>query len=111
MPAALTDHYRCPSDLVSFGVTGQLSSSPDFFELEGITCYGRRSVRSIAATTDDVEIAREVFQGVGRVCLPFDFSEVVANLQLEHYRLTRHGLFDRVSGAGAAPWMSSSASG
>jgi len=102
MPAALTAHYRCPSDLVSFGVTGQLSSSPDFFELGGITCYGRRSVRSIAATTDDVDVAREVFQGAGRVCLPFDFSEVVANLQLEHYRLTRHGLFDRISGAGAS---------
>jgi hypothetical protein len=102
MPAALTDHYRCPSDLVSFGVTGPLSSRPDFFELEGITCYGRRSVPSTAATTDDVDVARAVFPSAGRVCLPFDFSEVVANLQLEHYRVTRHGLFDRVSGAGAA---------
>ena len=102
MPAALTDHYRCPSDLVSFEVTGQLSSSPGFFELGGITCYGRRSVRSTVATTADVDVAREVFQGAGRVCLPFDFSEVVANLQLEHYRLTRHGFFDRISGAGAA---------
>lgn len=100
LPAAFSDHYRCPADIISFSSSGQLSSTPDFFRVGDITCYGRRSVGSLPG--DDAgfsDVSRFVSCEAGRVHLPFDLSEVVENLQWERYRQKRQGLVDRLAGA------------
>ncbi len=99
IPAAFTDHYRCPSDLATFGLTGQLSSTADFFKLGDIVCYGRRTESASKDGINYDDVSRDIRWSAGRVCLPFDFSEVVSNLRLELYDRSSHRLLDRIAGA------------
>jgi hypothetical protein len=80
--AALTDHYRCPPEFASFGLTGQLSSGDRYFKFGGALGYGRCREdhdTGVADLSNDVRYER------GHVRLPFDLAEVVTNLQRERY--------------------------
>jgi len=98
LPAALVDHYRCPTDLAAFGITDELSPTPSFFTLGQTMCYGRRSGGAKRGRAL-VDVAGEVVVGKGYVDLPFDLSEVVTNLQQERYQQGGQGLVQRVSAA------------
>jgi hypothetical protein len=79
---AFTDHYRSPQEFAAFGLTGQLSSSDQFFRFRDALGYGRCwDIRDGTATDlwDAAQLER------GQVKLPFDLSEAVTNLQRERY--------------------------
>ena len=84
----LLEYFRCPEEFADLGVNGTISNEAGFFQFgSGITCYGRCSggppIRNVTThlpiRSDFVKFER------GRLDLPFDFTEVVDNLRLEHY--------------------------
>jgi hypothetical protein len=95
MPAAFVKHYRCPDELVAFGLAGELASSAAFFRLRDTLCYGRPLDR--APRTGVPDLAEFIACEPGRVNLPFDLSEVITNLQLERYVTMRAGLVERIT--------------
>jgi hypothetical protein len=95
MDKAFLDYFRCPSNFAAFETNGELSADEGYFTFGDATCYGRRCggspSRSINGSVPDVSHA-VACNGL-RLRLPFDFSEVVTNLQQERYRQdSRHYL-------------------
>ncbi len=73
MSNPVLNHYRCPANFFDSVVHGELSADAGFFQFgPKITCYGRSSK------------AEASFDGE-RLHLPFDPTEVIDNLRLEHY--------------------------
>ena len=87
MSSAFVDYFRCSPNLARFAPTGELSQGDGFFTFDGTVCYGRPSGLSPSAAVgsapevSDLATCRE-----GTLYLPFDLSEVVANLRHERYR-------------------------
>jgi hypothetical protein len=84
---SVIDYFRCPPGFAAFSVPEDgLSPVNGYFAFNGLTCYGRP--RGTVAG-DAAEALPEVSQYVrcepGSVRLPFDLSEVVANLRHEQY--------------------------
>ena len=93
MNSAFLDYFRCPENVVDWSTVGQPSQSDGFFIFEGSTCFGRPSgmfpSANVAAAPD---VTDSVTGREGSLCLPFDLSEVVANLRYERYHRNRDGL-------------------
>lgn len=89
MDAAFVDYYRCPESFVTFAPSAKLSSSDSgyFYFGPDAVCYGRCSSSSPAkhAANAVYDALPDVTLGGGRVSLPFDPSEVIANLRYERY--------------------------
>jgi len=92
------DYYRCPRQLAGIGVADQLSDEEGFFSFEGATCYGRRrGPASLSHSNGNLPDAfRDVELGDGRVCLPFNLTEVAANLRQERYVQNCDGYLERL---------------
>jgi hypothetical protein len=98
LPVAFADHYRCPEGLVEFGPVRDLSSERGFFRFGETLCYGRLERRapepdSSAVLWDSIQQSR--YDG-RQVYLPFDFSEIIANLQLERYAQAPSGYLQQM---------------
>jgi len=91
----LTDHFRCPDDLVDFSVCKQQSGVAGYFSFgPDAICYGE-CVSGTAARTaagDLHDALPEVRVDCGSVQLPFDPVEVIDNLRHERYQ--SNGTFD-----------------
>ena len=96
----MLDHFRCPENLLNFGLGGQLSSEAGYFRFGPTTiCYGRSNgninPRRSNSSVDDA------FPGVSwdgsRLELPFDPSEVIDNLRLERYPGCQFGEFENIA--------------
>jgi hypothetical protein len=87
MSNAFVEYYRCPNEHARFEATGPLSSDEGFFRFADVTCYGRCAGGRPAARVTDVtgEVPMEPTATNGTVRLPFDLSEVAANLRHERY--------------------------
>src|SRR5262249_887622 len=83
---ALLDRYKCPSDVATVSSRGPLSEAYGYFRFYDAVCFGRCVGASPAETIVGLpDVTDAVTCHTGRVALPFDLSEVVANLQQERY--------------------------
>src|SRR5215813_3202815 len=90
----LGDQYRCPSSYLNFSLTGELSDDEGYFSFgPDITCYGRSSTgsRQSAAGPSLSDLSQSVTCHGTQVGLPFDPTEVINNLRLEHYLKSEGG--------------------
>jgi hypothetical protein len=95
MDPAFVDYYRCPESFVTFARNGELPSrdSGYFYFGSNAVCYGRCSSNSPAEHAADAvyDTLPDVKLDRGQVSLPFDPSEVVANLRYERYASNGNG--------------------
>ena len=86
MSSAFLDYFRCPESLVDFSTAGEHSRDAGFFTFDGTVCYGRPSgVSPSKSVTAGPDVTDGVTTRDGHLCLPFDVSEVAANLRCERY--------------------------
>lgn len=96
MIKTLLDYYRVPEESLSALAlpTDFAACESGFFQFgEGNICYGRCKTGVTADVAGSVEF--NAVEGVRRsgstIQLPFDLTEVVENLRLEHYRQVGNG--------------------
>lgn len=83
-----TAYFRCPDEFSCLAAPSQLSARPGYFNFgPETTLYGRLATGSPAASPGQTlhDAASDVTIADGAVQLPFDPTEVVANLHLETY--------------------------
>jgi hypothetical protein len=88
MTGAFFDYYRCPENFVAFASPELSSVQPGYFRFgANAVCYGRCSPS--AAAEDVSGTLYDALEGVtiqgGTLGLPFDPSEITANLRFERY--------------------------
>ena len=93
MNSALLDYYRCPETFADFTLTGNLSGDSGYFQfgLDAI-CYGQCSGGPLArhATGELYDALRDVGADQNTLGLPFNPSEIIANLRYERYASSGH---------------------
>jgi hypothetical protein len=85
---AVQDRYRCPENFLNFEVNGELSADAGYFRFgPNVIGYGRTSSGSPRTRPDAVlsDVSRHAVIGDGTLRLPFNPSEIINNLRLEHY--------------------------
>jgi hypothetical protein len=100
---AFVRHFRCPEALAAFVVVGELSEEEGYFSFAGATCFGRLAGHRPSpffgsgrtAPAGNTQSPPYVLQ------LPFDFSEVIENLQQERYRRPSRDAGRSTAGAAA----------
>lgn len=88
MANVLADYFRCPGNLTDFDFISAASREPGYFRFgREIVLYGRPAVGSASDGPDEplYDVSAEIAQLGSAVRLPFDPSEVVANLHYERY--------------------------
>ena len=88
MTAAFVDYYRCPESFVTFALQESSSADRGYFRFgSNAVCYGRCSANGAAKdVTSALHDALEDVTIQGRTLrLPFDPSEITANLRFERY--------------------------
>lgn len=88
MDRAFFEYYRCPESFVTLACSGVASGNCGYFHFgPNALCYGRCSSRAPAEHPADTppDTLADVALERGKVWLPFDPSEVTANLRYEHY--------------------------
>jgi hypothetical protein len=88
MNSALASHFRCPDQFVKLELAGELSGVAGYFQFGPNTiCFGRSTRGGTAAQWREAlpDVMRDVRIKEDRVLLPFDVSDVAANLRLERY--------------------------
>jgi len=88
MESYLSAYFRCPEEFVNLAGKESLSSHSGYFRFgDDVTLFGRLADHAPAPRADaDIFDARnDVEFKDGAVCLPFDLSEVIGNLQRELY--------------------------
>ena len=103
MRTAFVDYYRCPSEFGEFDLTGELSPDEGYFTFHDAICFGRRrgGPPSRYVTDSLPDVSRDVESTGGRVCLPFNLSEVVDNLRQERYIENSQCYVERMTSARA----------
>lgn len=86
--SAFIDHYRCPPEFAQFGSTAILSAESGYFKFGTAIGYGRHADAQLSGNppSDYPDLSNQASWDGRRINLPFDLSEVVANLQLERYQ-------------------------
>jgi hypothetical protein len=85
---AFLDYYRTPADLASIGTSPLLSADAGYFKFGDAVAFGRVVGGRPAEYASDplTDVSGAVTFVDGRPCLPFDLSDVAANLRHERYR-------------------------
>ena len=86
---AVIDHYRCPQDLIDVACNVPPSSHAGFFRFgPNNICYGRSRSTDFSSGPESplYDAAGEVAVEDTKLVLPFNLSEIIANLRLERYR-------------------------
>jgi hypothetical protein len=83
----ISDHFRCPAELLSFSQRTDLSSEASWFRLgRDVVCYGRLACSpSKCERSSQQDALRDVQIEDGHIVLPFSPSEIIDNLRLERY--------------------------
>ena len=99
MSTVLSDRYRCAADSLEIGSAEALSSEPGYFRFDTAVCFGRLAFGTPSPVTSPelIDARAGVRHLDGRVCLPFDLSEVVTNLRQERYALASTGHLQRIA--------------
>jgi hypothetical protein len=85
---AVADHYRCPKDFLDVVLTGDLSSDSGYFRFgREVICFGRSTAGTRQARPEPLltDLLSNVISDDAKLELPFDPTEVIDNLRLEHY--------------------------
>lgn len=87
MNTALIDYYRCPESFANIKLKGRLSEDAGYFRFGLDTIYGRSAsgFRASRPTADLYDAGQDVSIEDLNAFLPFDPTEVIGNLRLEHY--------------------------
>jgi hypothetical protein len=88
---ALFEHYRCPESFARFRLTGSPSRERGYFRFGSrAICYGQCATgfRSARATDELYDALQDVVSVGPTLGLPFNPSEIVANLRHERYLLS-----------------------
>src|SRR5437867_3580683 len=88
MNRALLDHYRCPESFATLAPMAQLSEGRGYFRCgPNSICFGRSSSGHRSERVTDVlyDALSDVVTDGTAVRLPFNPSEIVANLRYERY--------------------------
>jgi hypothetical protein len=88
MRQELTEHFRCPEELVDFRLANRLSVDTGYFCFGPDTmCYGRSSAGFRAKHVEGhlYDVLNDVLYRNSGAELPFDPSEVISNLRYERY--------------------------
>jgi hypothetical protein len=86
--SAFLDHYRCPEGFAAFHLAGELSEDSGYFRFGPDTiCFGHCSegFRTKQATDELYDTSVAVAVDGSSLQLPFNPSEIVANLRYERY--------------------------
>ncbi len=86
--AAFCDFYRCPEAFATFTLIGKLSEGSGYFHFGPDTvCYGRTSpgFRAARATDELYDVGNDLVADGTTLGLPFNPSEISANLRYERY--------------------------
>ena len=101
MESYLSTYFRCPDEYTRVTCEDALSIPMGYFRFgEGVTLFGRLAGNSVSPDPgpEIYDAARGVRIGDGVICLPFDLSDVVDNLQREAYvEEWRHGALSSLS--------------
>jgi hypothetical protein len=92
--AAFGDYYRCPEAFAAFTSAGKLSEDRGYFRLgPDIICYGRSSsgFRAGHAAGELYDVEKDVVADGSSLRLPFNPSEIIANLRYERYTPNSNG--------------------
>ena len=83
----LVDYFRCPEHLAVLETADLLPPEAGYFRFGETVAYGRQAVGAPSPRPDGdlTDVSRGVSSAEGRVLLPFDLAEVVANLRHERY--------------------------
>jgi len=92
---AVEDHYRFPSRLLNFRLTGDLSSESEFFQFGRSICYGRSDKTAGHSNTRSTDLEFSTSFDGDSLVLPFNPTEVIDNLRLERYPSGQFGQFER----------------
>jgi hypothetical protein len=90
---AIRDRYRCPEGITQFRVRGELSPKSRFFHFgSDAVCYGQLSLSSKVDVSPSTlpDLSGDVTTEGSTVILPFDPSQIIDNLRLEHYALSAY---------------------
>lgn len=104
MNGAFLDHYRCPEKFATLALSGQLSAGSGYFRFGPETiCYGRScSPRLAQSSTGELfDVQKEIKPNGSALQLPFNPSEVAANLRYERYTSSANGGGKELSAAPA----------
>jgi hypothetical protein len=87
MADAFTEYYRCPVDLATVKTAGPLSGGERRFRFEASADAGRSTESRPSPRVNEIAhiVSPEQFLEDGANHLPFDLSEMVANLRQERY--------------------------
>jgi hypothetical protein len=103
MASAFQDYYKCASSFGDIGIAGDLSDEAGYFKFQELTCYGRcAGVPPAAGPRSTLHDVSSVTAKSGRLCLPFDLTEVVENLRQERYQRHAVHYVERVTAGRAA---------
>ena len=92
--AAFRDYYRCPETFASFTLAGELSEDSGYFRFgPDIIGYGRSSsgFRAAHAGGELYDVEKDVVAAGSSLRLPFNPSEIIANLRYERYVFHSNG--------------------
>jgi hypothetical protein len=101
---AFIDYFKCPVGLAPVETSSALSADEGYFKFGNAICYGRTrgGAPSRYPTGQLTDISDAVAADRGCLRLPFDLSEIVANLQQERYRQNPRELLGRMTAASGA---------
>jgi hypothetical protein len=88
MDRALSEYFRCPEEFTKIETGGSLSNQSGFFQFgPGVICYGKCSGAPPARKLDPglPDVLESIKVSGDRLLLPFDLSQVAANLRYERY--------------------------
>jgi hypothetical protein len=90
---ALVEAFRCPNELGSFQLAGELSAAPGYFRFGADTlCYGRCTAQPARDADGTLpNLLKDVRIDGSAAILPFDPVEVIANLRFERYAASSAG--------------------
>ena len=94
MNSTIFDYYRLPENF-AIALTGEPSGNSGYFRFgPDVICYGQcsGSVPTLRALDELHDALRDVVANGNALQLPFDPSEIIANLRYERYASSGHGV-------------------
>lgn len=98
----LVEYFRCPEHLAVLGTADPLPTDEGYFRFGDAIAYGRQNVGAPSPRPDGslVDVSCGVSSADGKVLLPFDLSEALANLRHERYPEAQRAI-ERISASSA----------
>lgn len=105
---SLLDYFRSPEEIAEIEINRNSSAKPGFFRFgQEIVCYGQCAgaipANEIVGQLPDTSSATGNIDG--RIELPFDLTQLVANLRYERYALEPHASANGVSASNLSKRM------